>query len=315
MKTDQSLIVSGATQLPVFTLTPEAKSLKEAALTTSALVGKVSNAEQNATAVNAQKELKRISSLFESQRKKLKEPLLEAGRQLDRTVQAELLEIEQEYGRISALTSEFQLAEQRRIREEEELQRKELERIEREKQAEIARIAREQREREEAALKVRLEAERKAREEREAAEKLVRDAANAKQRAEAEKARKEAEERARIAQEQQAKVDAELKAQAEKAAAMTAQVEEKAAVATYAESRPIQATRETGQVVKTDWDVIVTNPWELAKFHPDCVKIEPLMTPIKAALNEGRTVRGITATKKTTATVRAGAAQPRFIEV
>ena len=86
-----------------------------------------------------------------------------------------------------------------------------------------------------------------------------------------------------------------------------------AASAVYAEAKPITVSRESGQVVKTEWDIQVTNPYELAKFHPDCVKIEALMTPIKQALNEGRTVKGITATKRLVTSVRAGG--QKFIDV
>lgn len=288
MNTETSLIHSAATVLPVFTLTTEAVTLKESALTTAALIGKVENAEENALAVNAQKELKRIQNLFERERKKLKEPLLEAGRQLDRTVSAELVEIEKETGRLQNLASDFQLAEQRRVREEEELQRRELARIEAEKQAELKRIADET---------ARLE--REAREAREAAEKQAREATNKKQREAAEKSRLEAE---------------ALRKESEKAAALavekSAKVEEKAAEQTYVSARPIQTTRETGQVVKTDWEITVTNPYELARFHPECVKIEPVLTQIKARLNDGYEVKGVSAKKKTVASVRAGLPRP-----
>jgi hypothetical protein len=228
--------------------------------------------------------LKHIENLFERERKRLKEPLLDAGRQLDRTVAAELVEIEKESGRLQNLTSDFQLAEQRRIREEEELQRRELARIEAEKQAELKRIA------DEVARK-----EREATEAREAAERAAREATNKKQREAAAKALQESE---------------ALRKESEKSAALAAEqsarVEETSAALTYAESRPIQATRVTGQVVKTDWEISVTNPYELAKFHPDCVKIEPVLTAIKARLNEGLEVKGVSAKKKTVASVRAG---------
>lgn len=292
MNPETSLIHSPAAVLPVFTLTSEATQLKESALTSAALIGKVENAEDNALAVNAQKELKRIQNLFEKERKKLKEPLLEAGRQLDRTVSAELFEIEKEAGRLQNLASDFQLSEQRRIREEEELQRRELARIEAEKQAELKRIADET---------ARLEQE--AREAREAAEKQAREATNKKQREAAAKAQQEAEALRKESERAQAL-----------AAEQSAKVEERAATAIYAESRPIQATRETGQVVKNDWDITVTNPYDLARFHPECAKIEPILTAIKARLNEGLEVKGVKASKKTVASVRAGLPQ-RAIDV
>lgn len=45
MTSETSLIHSAATVLPVFTLTTEAVTLKESALTSAALIGKVENAE------------------------------------------------------------------------------------------------------------------------------------------------------------------------------------------------------------------------------------------------------------------------------
>ena len=92
-----------------------------------------------------------------------------------------------------------------------------------------------------------------------------------------------------------------MKAEADVKAATSqsqiAKVEEKAAEASYIESRPVASTRSSGQRVVEDWDIQVVNPYELARLHPDCVKIEPLLTPIKAALNAGRTINGITAKK------------------
>ena len=88
--------------------------------------------------------LKSIAQDFERQRKRLKEPILDAGRQLDRVVTTAIEPVNMELGRIGQLTSDFQLLEQRRVREEQERQRIELERIEAQKQAEIQRIAQKQ---------------------------------------------------------------------------------------------------------------------------------------------------------------------------
>lgn len=241
-----------------FSFNDHAKELKELALSGAALVGRVTNAQENKTAVEAQKELRRVISMFEKERKTAKEPLLEAGRALDRAVAGEQEDLDREEGRLSQLVAEFQLAEQRRVNEERRKQQDELDRIERERQAELKRIADEQAAKEAEARKITDEAARKARE-------------------------------------------AQLKAEAE---AAKLRVDEAAAAKSYVESRPIETTRTDGQVVKTDWNIQVTNPYELAKYHPDCVKIEPLLTPIKAALNEGRTIRGITAEKILKAGVR-----------
>lgn len=77
---------------------------------------------------------------------------------------------------------------------------------------------------------------------------------------------------------------------------------------------PVAPIRAEGQVLKTDWEIVVTNPYELAKFHPACVKIEPRLSEIKQLLNEGITIKGITATKVTKASVRLGG-ERKAIEV
>lgn len=278
---DQAIILADKPTLPVFQITESALAIRDEALSNAALIGRVENADQNKRAVEAHVFLKRVLSSFEKARKQLKEPIIEAGRQLDRAVSKELLEIEKEIGRIENLTRDFQMAEARRIREEQEAQARELARIEAVKQAEIQRIARAQ-----------AEAERAARESALAAAKLASEAKN--------KAEREAAEVARLAAEKSSKEAAE------KAAAQMQIASEKATAATIAEAKPITATRAYGQVVKTDWEIVVTNPYELAKFHPDCVKIEPLMMPIKQALNAGISVKGVKAEKITKTSVRAG---------
>jgi hypothetical protein len=100
-------------------------------------------------------------------------------------------------------------------------------------------------------------------------------------------------------------MDEVLKTAAADLASQSAKVEEKAAEASYIESRPVASTRASGQRVVEDWEIQVVNPYELARLHPDCVKIEPLLTPIKAALNAGRTINGIMAKKVVVSGVRA----------
>ena len=284
MNTENQIIVADKPTLPVFQISPTALQTRDEALSNAALIGRVENADQNKQAVDAHIFLKRVATSFEKARKTLKEPLIEAGRQLDRAVATELAEIEKEIGRIGQLTSEFQLAEQRRIREEQEAQQREIERIEREKQAEIQRIAREH-----------AEAERKAREATEAAARQAAEATNAKQRQAAELARLDAERAA--------------KAAAEKSAAELQLANERASAATLAEAKPIVAQRSVGQVVKTSWEYEVVNPILFAKMHPDCVQWEKL--PVIAAqitqhLNSGMTLKGIMAKQVTKSTVRAG---------
>jgi hypothetical protein len=285
MNAETLLIVSPKPDFLEPALNQSALELRELALQTAALIGKVENSEENQKAVEAQKALKEFSRLVEKERVRLNEPALEHSRALMRLKEKSVLEVEQEYGRISVLVSDFQLKERRRVAEEQRKQQDELDRIEREKQAELKRIADEQ-----------ARAYREAREAREAAEKLASEAKSKKQREAAEAA-------AAIARSLQAVVDE----QSVKATIQVAAVEEKAAEASYIESRPVASTRASGQRVLEDWDIVVTNPIEFARCNPDCVNWEKLpvvMAQIKIHLNNGRTLKGITATKKLSSGVR-----------
>ena len=326
MNENQALIRVEGQVLPPFQFNESARLAKKQALEQSALIGKVSDRDSKIIAVRAQQALKVVISSIEKERKLLKEPLLNAGRQLDTLCAAESRELTFEFDRVSAAVSEFDAAERARVLEEERLQRAELARIEREKQAEIDRIAQEQREREEAARKAQEEierkarevkeaAERKAREEREAAEKLAREATNKKQREAAEKARVEAEKRAEAAHAEamrvelaakieQEKREVELKRLADEAAAKTAAIEEKAGDASYAAAKPIDTTRVFGQRQSTNWIITVEQPFVLEKYHPDLVDIKPRLGDIKAALNEGREIKGIKAEREHLSGVR-----------
>jgi hypothetical protein len=269
-------------QLSTFALNESAIQLRETALASAALVLKVENGEQQIAAVTAQRSLKEFIQLVEKERVRLKEPALQYGRDLDRACAKAVVEAEQELGRVKCLVSDFQLAEQRRVREEEEKQRQELARIEAEKQAELKRIADEQARIEQEAANARREAER-----------LACEAKTKKERAAAEQARLAAEAKAKAAAEQAAQSAVKMES-----------IETKAAEATYIESRPVQATKVQGQQVRHDWEITVTNPYELAKYHPDCVTITPLLGAIKAALNQGREIKGVKATPVLKADVR-----------
>ena len=292
MNTD--LILAPAPQFLEPTLNQSALELRELALQSAALIGKVENTSDNEAAVKAQKNLKEFSRLVEKERVRLNEPALEYSRALMRLKEKSVLEADQEYGRISNLVSEFQLRERRRVAEEQRKQQDELDRIEREKQAELKRITDEQ-----------ARIEREAREAREAAERLASEAKNKKQREAADAAQVEAD---------RLKAEADTKAAA--AQAQTAKVEERAAEASYIESRPVASTRASGQRVTEDWEIVVTNPIEFARCNPDCVNWEKLpvvMAQIKIQLNSGRTLKGISATKVVISSVRT--AGRRAIEV
>jgi hypothetical protein len=259
---NQSLQLITAPPMPTqkFSVRSEALQMRDNALEQAALIGKVENAEQNNSCVSARKSIKSLLSLFESERKTLKEPILEAGRQLDRVIATECEDLKREDGRLENLEKEFIRAEQRRVAEEQELQRRELARIEAEKQAALDRLAREQREREEAAAK------------------LAAEATNKKQRAEADAARLEAE------------------AAAKRTQAQAQLVTDLADRASYVESKPVERTQARGQAVRKVWVIDQINDHALYRARPDLVRsIAWDLTALKQALSDGQKLPGVTA--------------------
>jgi len=301
---ENALIIASRRDLPTFEFNTSAKVAKTKALENAALIGKVTDRDSKIIAVRAQQELKGLIAAFEKARVELKEPILAAGRKLDTLVAEEKLPLEKEFGRVSNVVKEFDDAERRRVAEEERLQREQLARIEAEKQAELKRIADEQAAKEAEARKAQEEAERKVREANEAAAKAVRDASNKKQREAAEKLLAEAAEREKQAAiERERQAEAMRKFVAEKSA-QAAAIEEKSGDAAYAAARPIEATKVAGQRQSTNWNIIVEQPFVLAKFHPDLVDIKPRLGDIKQALNEGREIKGIKAQREYVSGVR-----------
>jgi hypothetical protein len=289
---NNQLVVGGFTFQP-FAIKPEVLTMRDDALSQSALIGKVETGKQNEQSAAARKVIKGLLSLFETQRKKLKEPILEAGRQLDRVVDAERDELKREDARLEGLEKEFMRAQLRRRAEEEELQRKELARIEAEKQAELLRIAREQAEAERVAREAAEASQRAAREAAEAAQRLAAEATNKKQREAAEKARIEAERQAEAARAEAARVAAET---AERARQQAQLATERADQAAMLESKPVEISRARGQSVCKVWIIDQINDFQLMKARPDLVrKIEWDLTGLKQALADGQKLPGVVA--------------------
>jgi IgA-specific serine endopeptidase len=301
---ENSLIIASRRDLPTFEFNTSAKLASAKALEKAALIGKVTDRDSKITAVRAQLELKVLIAAFEKARVDLKEPILAAGRKLDTLVAAEKLPLEKEFGRVSNIVKEFDDAERRRVAEEERLQRDELERIEREKQAELKRIADEQAAREAEARRIQEEAERKANEARREAERLILEAKNKKQREAAQLAQAQAKKQQEAAEAERLKQEAELSKAAQEAANKAALIEEKSGDAAYSAARPIEATKVAGQRQSTNWNIVVEQPFVLAKFHPDLVDIKPRLGDIKQALNEGREIKGIKAEREYISGVR-----------
>ena len=148
MNNTETLIVRDDARLSI-TFTEQAVALREAALEKAALVGKVSNADEQQAAVDAQVEIARVLKLVETARKTTKAPVLDFGAQIDRAAR-EFVEadLKPEANRLAQLIGDFQAVEAARVRAAEAAKRLEEERI-----------AREAREAEQQALRLKAEAD------------------------------------------------------------------------------------------------------------------------------------------------------------
>jgi len=216
-------------------LNSRALQLKAEALESSALIPRVTNPDEQQTAVNALSTIKEVINLFENSRKEITAPLLKAQKQLKATVDKESCDLQDEWGRVNDLIVGYQLGERRKAEAERCRQEAELKRIEEEKRRELFKIA------------------------------------------------------------QQAELGNISAADAVKQAEVVhAQVENAQAVV----SQPIVTAQANGLRVSDDWEIEVTNPYDLARYHPGCIlKIEPSLREIKALLNQGVEVRGVKARK------------------
>jgi hypothetical protein len=308
--TENQAIVASSRTVPVYSINTPIIAAKETALSNSALIARVTGHDSKVLAVRAQKELKTIVAAVEKMRVQEKEPLLQAGRQLDNLCKAFVLDLEKEFGRISEVVREFDDAERRRVQEEQRLQQQELERIQREKDAEIERLRKEQEAKEVEARRIQDEKDRQVREAKERADALAREAVNAKQRKIAQEA-SEAAERDRLAFEQEnARLAAAQARQRAELEQRTSQIEEKASDAAFVAARPVEITRVAGQVTRGVWEITKINDWALIKARPDLVsKIEWDTRALKAELARGVKLPGVEAREIFKADVRAGRMQ------
>lgn len=121
-----------------FSVTPAAESLKAAALEQAALVARVSSPEQNEVAVKAQASLKELISLVEKMRVAAKQPSLDEGRHIDAVAKSFVAELSTELDRIGQLCGDYQAVLERQRMAAEAAQKAELDRLDRERQAELA---------------------------------------------------------------------------------------------------------------------------------------------------------------------------------
>lgn len=287
MSNDQAIVLVDRSAL-TFSFAERANQLKEEALAKSALIGQVLTAAQQQVAVTAQAEIKGMLSLIEKARVAAKEPYLEMCRTIDFRAKEYIADLKAEELRIATELGSFQ-------------------------QLEDARIA--------AAERARQEEERLLRMQREAEEQRIRDEAAAAQKKLDDEAKKLAEKAAKArSDEARAKIE-EQRLEVERQRALSTaethdaldQVNAQHAEQVAALPTP-ERTVARGQTVKKDWVITVVDKYMLARHHPNCVSIEPLVSEIKSLLNAGTKVQGITATKETVSNARP-ARQARAIDV
>lgn len=317
----QALIVRDA-EWTVATFNEEAQRIKNEALEKAALVGRVTNSDEQSTAVEAQQAIAQTISQVEKARKACKEPALEFGKKVDEAARTFVQEVKEEQLRLARLVGDFVQLENAKREAAERARRLEEEKLEREKQEATMKAYREAAERQRV-LDEAAAAERRAEQDRQrkvdeaaaAARKAEQEATNAKQRKEAEQRRiaMEAEnekqriesERRRIELEQ-----AQARATAQSHEQLDAISEKFAQQAKDLPPITFTPARATGQRVTDDWEILVTDIHLLYRHHPNCVDITPRLSEIKNLLKGGTTPKGVNAKPIVKAGVTAGRPRP-----
>ena len=258
--------------IPPIRFTEEALENRALAVVQASAVESVHNADSQSVAVAAQTSLRKLISEVEKSRKAIKEPVLEAGRAIDKAATDFVEQLKSHELRLARLCGDYQQAELEKARE-----------AERKAQAERERIAREQAE----AIAA---AERAAAEER---ARIAREQAEATAAAE----RKAAEERAKAAEQEAAdKLEAEKSRQAELSMQQTESI--------TATALP---TRAAGQSIRQEWEIKRINEFALMRARPDLVrKVEFDIRTIKEELARGAKLPGVEAELVTKSGVRLG---------
>lgn len=137
MSDSQALIIRDDKELKAW-YSEAAEALKESALCKGALVGRVTCAEEQQAAVDAQKEVAMVLKLAEDAREASKRPVLEYGRRIDGAAALFVQELKDERIRLAKLVGDFQTLEEARIRAARNAENERLAQLERDRQAELA---------------------------------------------------------------------------------------------------------------------------------------------------------------------------------
>jgi hypothetical protein len=278
IRNDQALTASASS---------EALALIDDALGSAALVGRVSNAEEQAEAVNAQKKIHGLIATIKKAAKAARDPVNEYAARIIAIERKLTEDLVTERDRVDKLVADFQALELARVRAAENLRILEEQRLQRERDAEAKRIADEA-----TAAQLRLDEQQ-------------RDAAR--------KAATASPEEAAAAQEIVRDIERQKEIIQSTSLAQTDAINQQFCQASAA--LPVVApTRVAGQNVREDWKIEVTNLHALYGAHPRCVKLTPVMLEIRQLLDAGIMPPGVKAEKEIKAGVRNGR-QREAIEV
>jgi len=120
------------------TIPDDARERKAHAMGVSLFVNRVTNADEQAKAVEAQQLLKTLASDVEKSRKEIKKPIIEFGRMIDDTAKEFTESLKAELNRTGKLVGDFVALEEAKIRAAEAKRVKELQEAERKREEAIA---------------------------------------------------------------------------------------------------------------------------------------------------------------------------------
>lgn len=113
---------------------------KEMALAAGALIGKVTNAEENKAAAEALIKIQEVIRAIEKDRQLIKRPLIDYGKQIDATAAAFVKDLVEDATRIGGMASDFAAIERMRQQAAIAMENERLTALEREREAELAKV-------------------------------------------------------------------------------------------------------------------------------------------------------------------------------
>lgn len=135
---EESLILAPPAPVEKIKLSPEAEQMMEVALSGAALIGKVTNADENAAAAAAQMELKRVVNLFEKSGEEVRAPHTKFNKDVIAFVKEHIADASRELDRVSTNIATFHQLEMAKQRAAENAANESLTQLERDRETALA---------------------------------------------------------------------------------------------------------------------------------------------------------------------------------